>query len=71
VIAACIALAVALVVWALVIQDLGRRLIRHADVLEERRRLALQALDVAAIERRRVKLETADRQTATVLGVRR
>jgi hypothetical protein len=62
---------VALLAWSLVVLDLGRRLIRHADVLEERRRLALQALDVAAIERRLVKLETADRQTATVLGVRR
>jgi hypothetical protein len=71
VIAACIAMAVALVVWALVIQDLGRRLIRHADVLEERRRLAMAALDVAAIERRLVKLEQADRQTVNALTGRR
>lgn len=66
-----IAAAVALIVWALVIQDLGRRLIAHADGVEERRRAALLAIDVAAVERRLTKLEQAERQTATVLGARR
>lgn len=71
-IAACIILGLtAAIAWAAVVLDLGRRLIRHADAVEERRRLAMEALDVAAIERRLVKLETAERQTATVFAGRR
>lgn len=69
--AVAIAASVALLAWALVILDLGRRLIAHADGVEERRRAALLSIDVAAVERRLTKLEQAERQTATVLGARR
>lgn len=68
--AAVVALCIALTAWALVVLDLGRRLIAHADGVEERRRLALQALDAGALERRLTKLENIERQTANVLAGR-
>lgn len=66
IIAAC----AALLAWALVVLDLGRKLIAHADSVEERKRAAREALDVGALDRRLTKLETAERQTANVLASR-